>query len=383
MLSSAKYLYQLPSQVYAAGGNASQTLRDCPKQIIGRLCHLTAVQYDAAVTETWSVTPTVAGNNNFLTQVDFWDGAINRFQGGFNQLRAKERLQTGRNRTPDADVAVTSTNPRSFSRMFHVGPVQFDGFPTDFAIPTGMLENGEIRMRFGTLTELQGATGVITVATGTLKITVHLILLDELRIPPIYTFTNQTVNAGDFNISGRCLYEGIAIQVALSPTAFSAGDLGNITVDLGSGNVVNSIPKETLNQAFNDGMASGDIGSVVGEPLNATDVRWRQVNKTTPTALQVADNDLQPVLWAEPGCRISKLWSAESVARVKWDGSRTSAVLLVSRILPQNAAVAGANAQRALGRLNLSIVGLDVKTLSKKPYAGPYGEYMPWKVKTK
>lgn len=372
------YPYTLPSQTYSAGTNGTQTLRDLPKQLFGRLAHLAKITFSVVVTPTYTTAPTVVGNNNVFTGVDFWDGSVMRFQGGFNHIRAHERINHGKIRLTDGDTDIASASARYYRRVLHVGPPQFEGSPSDWLIPTGCLENGELRYRHGALTDLSADT---TAATGTVRVVAHLALLDELRIPPCYTFTNQSLTAADAQLPGRALYTSLGLLNSASFDAFTAGDLGNIRFDLGQGDIVPSVHRADLYASFQDDFATGELSGFNGDPEAAGDDNIKIVNRGTPTALVAAPNDLQPVVWSPPGARISKLNLAESVARIRWDGTQSTAVALLGRILPQPGTVVAAMVGKALGRLNLQAKNAEVKTLSKDKYNGPYTEFMPWKVR--
>lgn len=370
--------YVLPSQTYVAGQRSIQTLRDLPKQYLGRLCHLVKFLFAISMTPTYSGTPTVQGMNNLFTSVDWWDGSYMRFQGGFNHMRAKERMQTGRLRFPDADTSITSTNPRYFRHVLHAGPPQLAGSPSDFVIPTGYLENGELRFTHGALSDLKGT---VSACTGTVRIIAALALFDEIRIPPAYQFINQSINAADVNLSGRAIYESLALFNSGNFDSFSAGAIGNLRVDLGGGDVVPSVKGADRTADFLDDFASGEFATVNGDPENATfDVAGKKVDHSSPTAIAAADQDLQIALYSPQDCRITKMWLAESVVRMRWDGTSTAAVALVSRILPQPDTVVATAIAKALGRLNLVQKGVKIKTLSKKLYTGPLKEFLPWAV---
>ena len=80
--------------------------------------------------------------------------------------------------------------------------------------------------------------------------------------------------------------------------------------------------------------------------------------------------------------RISKLiYTADSGLTLRWTGTQTSATMLYGRILAQSQTSAAGIAARALNKLGLSMKGIKVKTLSKAPYNGPRGEFLPYSVK--
>jgi len=369
--------YTLPTQTYSAGTRTTQTLRDLPKVFLGKLAHVEKFLFSCVLTPTFTTLPVTVGNNNLMTAVDFWDGTFMRFQGGFNHMRAKERLQAGRNRLADASTATTSTNSRFFKRVLHAGPPQLEGAPSDFVIPTGMLENGELRFTHGNLTDISADT---TAATGSVRVTACLVLFDEIRIPPAYQFINQVASAGDTNLAGRALYECIGAVSGSTFAAFTNGQIGNVRIDFGQGDIVPTVSCRDLAAAFAADFNSGDIGVPQGDPEGTADTNNVQVNRGTPTALTTPANDLAPFWWSPTHCRINKLNLAESVCRVRWDGSLTPITLLLGRILSQPATVVAANVGKALGRLNVKAKSYKIKTLSKDEYTGSYGEFMPFKV---
>lgn len=379
MLNGQYIPYVLPSQTYTAGNRTTQTLRDLPKQYLGKLCHLMKFCFSVILTPTFSTAPSIVGNNNIMAACDWYDGSILRFQGGFNHLRAKERLQTGHIRVPDANTAATTGQSRYFRRTLHAGPPQFLGSPVDFVLPTGCLENGELRFTHGALTDISADT---TAATGTIRIVAWLLLSDEIKIPPAYTFTNQTVNAADFNLTGRALYESVALLNSTSFDAFTSANIAQLRLDLGQGDIVPSVQAADLTHAFLDDFAAGEIGVPQGDTEAALDNSAARINRgaSPATALTSSDKDLQVVLWSGPDSRITKLQLAESVARLRWSGAQTSAVAVLGRILSQPSNVIAAMAGKAVGRLNLTPKNMRIKTLKGGQWKSDKGEFMPWKL---
>jgi hypothetical protein len=369
--------YVLPSITYSAGASGSQTLRDLPKQYLGRLAHVSKFTFNVKFTPTHTTAPTTVGNNNVLTTVDFTDGSFVRFQGGFNHMRAREQLHTGRLRLPDTATGTASGTARYYDRVLYVGPPQFAGSPSDFVIPCGMLETGELRYKHGALTDLSADT---TAATGTVRVVAWLMLLDEIRIPPAYRFANLSATAADINLPGRALYESVALLDSSAFGSFAADEVGDIRLDLGSGDVVPNVHRQDLVTGFLSDFAPGEFSTVNGDPEAATDTQGRIVNQASVTALAVAPNALQPVLWSPPETRITKMHLAESSVRMRWSGSQASGVVLYGRIESQPASVVATNVAKALGRLGLQQKSVKVKTLSKKAFTSPFVEFMPWKV---
>lgn len=371
------FKYLLPSQTYSAGSTTTQTLKELPKQYLGLIAHLVAVMFRVVFTPTYTGAPGVAGENGVFTGCDLWDGGQFRFQGGFNHMRAMERMHTGRIRNPDANDSIASASARTYTRVLRMGPPQFDGSPTDFVIPCGILETGELRFKHGALSDLQGT---VSAATATVRVVAVLALMTEVRIPPMYQFINQSGIAGDMYIAGQSLYESIAFANSSTFNAFSSGGVGNVRLDFGLGEVVPNIKATDLVASFIDDFASGETG-VAGDTENATDTSTRAVNQGTPTALAAVAADLQPILWCPPGARITKLFEAQATARIRWDGSNTTPVLLIGRFLPQPPPVVTTLIGKALARLGATSKSLKIKTLSKQDYNGKHTLYMPWSVK--
>lgn len=371
-------LYQLPSTTYAASGRDNVPLRDLPVQRRGRIPHVTRFIFEVDYTPTTTALPTTAGNNMWVTAMDFWDGRVNRFVGGFNHMRAHERVNTGAIRIPDSDTDIASASARFFRRVLHVGPPQCAGGLGDFAIPTGALLSGELRLTMGALTDFAADC---TAATGTCRTFADLEMLDEVRIPPAYQVQAYSANSSDFLIPGRALFCSLYAFDSGAFGAWTAGDLANIRLDLGLGEIVSTVPAAVLNVQMMDDFARGDIGSFMGEPRAAGDDNHKTVNRASPTALTGGASDLQAVLWMRPGKKLSKCEVAESNARIQWSGTQTSAVFMAARILPQSPSVVAAIATAALKAIGRPQKDIRIKTLSKKPYSGPYMEFMPYAVK--
>lgn len=371
-------LYQLPSVTFAAGGNATTQLKDLPAFLRGRIPHVRRFIYEVDYTPTTTALPTTVGNNNLVNRCDFWDGRINRFIGGFNHLRMRERLSNGQVRVPDADTDIASGTARYFRRVLHVGPPNFINANSDFLIACAALAAGEIRWGFGALTDLAADC---TAATGTVRPFADLTLLDEVRIPPACQFQFYSASGADVPLPGRALYVNVALLNSASFDAIAAGDFDTFRFDLGQGDIVPSIMAESLNAAYNDDYAVGDLEPIQGEPRGASDDNTKQVNHATPTAIVAQTADLQVVTWTPPRAKLTKLELAETSARLQWTGSQGTGVVLVDRILSQPASVIGSLAAQVCGALGKSPKSIAVKSFSKKPYDGPYVEFMPYVVK--
>lgn len=371
--------YPLPSVAWAASGSATTTLRDLPKTLFGRIAHLAAITFENNVTTNTGATLAVLAYNDMVTRLEITNGNQNLFVGDYNSLRFREAFENGGNRVvPNAD-SIATTETSAFSRVWNAGPPKFAGAPSDFVIPCGALENAEIRYGFPALTDLNGST---TAFAATITPVAWLMLLDEVRIPPVYEWVRFTSGAADLNLTGRALYAYLAISKDIDYAAFTALDVANVQVDTGEGQVVPNVHAAILTWAFNGLNGTGTFSDVVGDARVSGADGFKE--QTTGTTLAATTLQYQPVIWPQPGCQISKLVAhAESVLRVRWSGADGTLALHAGRFLEQTETAVAAMAAKALGRLGLKDKGIKIKTLSKAPYTGPRPQYMPWSVKVR
>jgi hypothetical protein len=371
-------LYQLPSVTFTAGGNATVNLKDLPVARRGRIPHVKRFIIEADLTPTYTTAPTTVGNNAMVSRCDFWDGKINRLTGGFNLIRAHERMHTGMVRIPDPDTNIASTSTRFLRRVLHVGPPQGIVGINDFMIATGALQSAELRLVFGALTDISADT---TVATGTIRVFADLEIADEVRVPPAYKVETVSMGQADQQIQGRSLLVAAWLHKNTSFGAFSSGDIGNVTLDLGLGPVIQAIRATALTAQYQDDFGAGELGTFVGDFRGATDSNGRAINHASTTAITTQPQDLQPLYWLKPRGKLSKQEVAETAMRLSWDGSATSAVLAIARILPQSPTVAASYAQNAFTAIGRRMGPVRIKTASKRDYQGPRADFMPWSVK--
>lgn len=370
--------YVLPQVVFAAGGRFSQALNVIPKTVMGRLAHLAGITWEVQITPTFTTAPDVIGLNRVVADLKIHDGRNLRFDGNFNYLRMFETLENGRLVQPDPDTNSGSGNLFCFGRTWTPGPLGFAGAPSDFVIPAGALENGRIDYTFGALADISADT---TAANVVITCTAWLLLLDEVRVPPMVERQAWAANASDINLTGRALYPFLGVLNSANCDAIASGDFGAFTLLTGSGEVVSGVDAEVLCKAYQAQMLSGQFTPVQGEPRAATDDNGKVLNGGTPTALVSATAALQPVLWSTPNAQISKIVArVESALRLRWNGAQASGVVLATRILEQPPTAVATVATAALGRLGMGFKGAKVKTLSKQPYGGPIPEFMPYKV---
>lgn len=380
MKSGALVPYQLPSVAPSAGATFVSNFRDLPKMLLGSIAHLVRLQIRDALTLTFSAgTMTTAAQNQCIQRFDLFDGTANRFTGGFNLLRMLEVLQDGKIRQPDPANG-TTTEVRYLNRTMELFPKNFIGAPSDGECPVALLDNAQINGAAGALADYGGT---VSAATQSISLTAWLALREgEIRIPPVYEVKTQNVTGGFVNLAGRAAYDVIAALNSTSYDDFAAGDLANVSVDLGKGQQVPAIDAAVLGASFLADKGVQEVGMIESEPTGALDVNGRIVNRASITALTSASKALAPFVWSQNDQQITKLAIAESIATVKWSGTQTgSTPVITGRFLPQSEAMVKAQAAKAVGALGLKPTALKPKTLSKDAYAGRHLEFMPWAVK--
>lgn len=366
---------------WSAGGNDALSLDGLPTRVQGRIGHLAGFWVDVFVDPTYTTAPTIAGINSILKSIVFYDGAAERLNCSGFDLRNFEILENGKLLIPDPPTNNASTNEVTFRRFIPVGPMGYEGNPTDFVIPCSALKSGELRFSFGALTDYSADTTVL--GSMNIRVTAMIVALDkELRLPPAFERRSFNFGTNDCMIQGRALYTSVGIMKQAN-TAFATGDLGEVSWDAGQGQT-SSVICSTLTTMFHSLMEAGQLNQTLGEPRVATyDNNARSVNLGTPTALTLAEAFLQPVIFSPNGSRISKiLWEATAGLRLKWSGTFATPKILSARILeqPETAyAAMGARAAQALGLGAPS--GAKIKTLDKTVYKGPRGAYFPMALK--
>lgn len=369
------YQWQLPSKTVSAGASDTIEGKLLPKTLFGQICHHAQLNITVDFTPTYTTAPTFLGNNNVYTKFDFFDGSLNRFTGGLANLRNFERYAEGNNINADADQDLASASQRTIRRTMHAGPSNYMGSDSDFAIPTGMLDNAEWRLQCGALTDISADT---TVLTGTLRATSGLVLLPaEVRIPPVYERKTASATGADTQLQGRALYDAIFLQDTDQST-IAAGEVAAINLDLGMGLIVPGINAKDVLSMYLADKKKGDFSNIMGEPSGAGDDNIKQVNRASPAAIVGAIADLQPILWSPPDAMLTKRPIAESSARLFWGGTDTAMTVNTAKFLPQGKSAIGAAIAKAFAKLPFKPKTARVKTISKKPYDGPYVEFMPW-----
>lgn len=369
--------WTLPSKSVVAGQNDIIEGKLLPKMLFGGVAHVATFNPTCEFTPTYSTAPTTNGNNAVYARYDFFDGQLNRFTGSWQALRTSERIMSCTGINADADTDTASASLRVVRRTLHMGPSNYAGHPSDFLFPCGALDNAEIRMQCGALTDISADT---TVLTGTTRTLAELQLLPaEVRIPPVYERRVQSVTGGDAQLQGRSVYDYLAITDTDYST-IAAGEVATVNVDLGEGLVVPGINARDLTSMYLADRSVGEVGQVMGEPAAAGDDNVKQVNRGTPTAFVGATADLQPILWSGKDALINKRPMCGSSSRVYWNGTDTAMLIHMGRFLPQLKPAVGAMIAKAFAKLPFAPKNARIKTLSKETFDSPYVEFMPWVV---
>ncbi len=375
------YPVPLKPATFSAGQREPIPL-DVPPTMLGGWNHIESIDFVCSVTPTLSsgaLTPLEA--QNIVTGLVVNDGIQNRCNVSFALLRFIEMLELGKLQAPDPDSAAT-TEPIYFSRRWRVGPALFAGSPTDHLLPAAAIKGGRIELQYGALADLDVAATAVTVTIQPIANCVPL--YGELRIPPLSKWDFIDAAVRNIDVQGKALHHTLAMFNSGTYDAITAGDFANITLTGSAGVVGAATHIADLERKFYLDKMAGHITPVQGEPRAATDDNAKVVNPGTPTALVAATANVSPILWYNPGCRISKVRAyAESQFNIKWDGSQTTARILSGRLEAQGEAARAVMLARALAVLGLpGHKGLGIKTLSKKPYKGDVGDFMPWAAKT-
>ena len=208
--------------------------------------------------------------------------------------------------------------------------------------------------------------------------------MDEIRIPPAHERNSYVFGAAEYTVQGRALYCTVGLQSGglKTPTAITAGQIGNVSVDTGRG-AVSAVSAQSLAAFSRYLLMSGDITQLMGEPASVTDHVANEVNAGAPTALQATFAGIQPIIVSPLDSRITKLnYLSESGLRVRWSGSLTTGLVHVGRIVAQPDTARAAIAAKALAELRMNPKGLKAKVLKGDGMSsGPRADFMPYAVK--
>lgn len=269
--------------------------------------------------------------NLVLDRIEFNDGRQARFVGTGKDLAALERYESGGRRFAEP-ITTASGSTMQLRRVISVGPPRMAGSPTDFAIPNAMLQKGFLSVRFAAMTAVDAAVTAMVISY---KVAAICIAMDELRIPPFVERKVVPVSADDTIMGERLLLFG-AYGNDTAWGAIAAADFAAMTVKTGKVEVLSGVDASLVNAAYNHDMAMGQVGGNVGDARSAGDLAAREINPGTPTALQASGAVIQPVVYCQPGGRITKV--PARIARVlglKYSGANTGSVFAMTSVLPQ------------------------------------------------
>lgn len=377
------FLYPLRSPTFAANANDTVSLDSIPSTCLSGITHVVGFLFVPRLTPALTTPPTTQVQHNAINaRVTINNGFSNVFDGNFNSARLFEMAENGQLSSPDADAAANGAILQ-YARYFPLGPTNFAGSPSDFVFPAAAMRNGSISVTWNALTGLSADTTAWNSAVCELY-AVCCGIPNEIRVPPAFERQSYAFGTNEILIQGKAFYSTLAMQsgnTLLTPTAITAGQVGNVTIDTGRG-TLQTITAQALTQMQYLQFKSGVISELAGEPLSAATDSPKSVNITTPTALVGSVALCQSLVYSPEDMRISKLMiRSESGLRIRWSGSLTTGMIHSARILAQSQSARASIAARAVDELGLSIKDFKVKTLSKTPYDGPDADYMPWTVK--
>lgn len=374
--------YPMTQQTSVVGGKATYPLDAIPTTQFGEIAHLVGFLIDVRLTPTFTTAPTLAGFWSFLNSIVWFDSDSERCNLNAFQLRAKLIQECGYNPMPDPDLNSGSGNMFAAKLFIPAGPLNSAGWQTDWLYPVSALKSGELRLNFGALTDFSADT---TALTAVVKVTALLATLSqEIRVPPAFERRSFNFNANDCMVQGRALYNS-ALMLKQSLAAFSAGDIGDVTIDTGSGSVPGT-PAGQLTAINQLGLLSGIITQLRGEPLATTDDNEKVVNLSSPTAIAAADAIIQSLISPFGDARLTKQqYEAMAGMRFKWTGTFATPTIVVGRVLAQPAEAATAIAAKAsVGLGKGAPKSAKIKTLSGRPWAqADKTIYMPYSFRWK
>lgn len=347
-----------------------------PDWVRGMPAHVMGFLIEAELDPTFTNAPTLIESIDVAARITLrLENSRVVYDAGSADCRAFEFLENGAKLlTADPDGNSGSTNNIYSTRFIGIGIGGFEGNPTDFLLPNVLAMNGSIEYSTDVLADIGADT-----TAGTLRMLIHALIvpLPEIRIPPKVErkFFNGAGNA--LELGDASLIAQLTMLDAATHVAIAGGDFGAVTLNDRRGSVFAAVDAEILSRQAQVLGAAGHISPVQGEPRSATDDNTKIVNEDTPTALLAATASYNPIVPTCPGMRISKI-EVESPLRLTWAGTQATSHILTTRILPRAEDEVKDLAVRAHKSLKIPFKGVKIKTLSKRPYVGLRGEYMPW-----
>ena len=377
-MSKGMQLYPFPMKTptFTLNGKDTLSMETLPDTIFNRIAHLVSFMIDVYVVPTFTTAPTINGIMSILNNLVFFDGFSERQNISGQLLRLANIVENGKQIVPDPDTDSGTGNAFAFRIPLLMGPPSSAGYPTDYLIPCAALKSAELRFTFGGLTDFSADCTALNNVN--IRVTAMLAALDnQVRVPPAFERRSYNFGTNEAIIQGKALYP-FAFMTKQSLAAFSAADLGEVTIDTGIGSVP-SIITSSLTAIAQMETRAGIITQLRGEPRAATDDNEKTVNLGTPTALKASDAIVQSLIHSPDGHRTSKcLFEATSAMRVKWTGNFATPTVTVGRILEQPVTAQAAMATRAIAALGKNVPSASkVKTLEGRDYSGPRELYLP------
>lgn len=376
--------FLLAEKNWSASTSLEFPMTGLPPIVGAELPHVVSIDIELDLDPTYTTVPTNVQHNSALNALSIWDGQREWLPTScdLNLLRATERMENGNIVGQDAILGNGSTNNRYIRRRFYWNPPSLYGQPADGAYNTAFLSKaGMVRMNCSPLTAISADC---TAATGKVRVFCNLVpYFDKLIFPAHFVRRLEGVTNGQI-FTQNALYAWIAFLNSSSYDAFAAGDIGQVSLTFAD-QVLKAVDAQALTASFNADFKKSLIEGVAGEPRDATyDVNARQVNLTTPTAFSAQTADLQPVAWAPPGCKLTKLrYYAPTQMQVNFSGSNSGTQMISGRYQPVEAADRLQQVQTALSQAQrgANVAPPELRMASgKQQYEGNYRKFFPLEV---
>ena len=364
---------------FVAGGSYTLKLDKLkPRLDNAGISHLRAIQFSC------KATPTITGGgsesavtlNKAIKSLIITDGTSRKhFDGSFASLRAYEAYENGRLPYPEPDAAATGEQV-NFVRAWDAALATFLK-PHDFVLPAACWQDGTIEFGFAALADLDAN---LTALTLDVEVIAWVFAQQDLIIGA--QLERKEINVtSDVAVNQEALIPFFAVANSKDFDVFTAGDIGNMSIS----DEVSTAPEKIDRRVFEDGyhrdFKVGDFSQIHGDLRAATDDNPKVRNGT---ALASAPSYLQPVIWSQPGSRLSKVvYSARPGIILSVDGAQATFWGLFSRVLRRT--VNDYAKYLAACRDKLGITPDDwtpkTPTLSKDGYVGSRAAFFPQKLK--
>lgn len=366
----------LGTLTYAAGQPFSINFDLALAQLIGRVPHLRKISLHGRGTPTLSSgTLTAEELSTAMKTLTIKDAVRTYFDGSGRSLRFFEMLERGRLYTPEPDPAAT-TEQINFTRTFDLAlPEAYD--PSDYLQPLAVFKGGSIS---GTWEALATIDANLTGLALSIDVYAHVTILDDVIFGTLLERKEAPLVSGVAH-AADALYAFLGLAKSNVFAALAAGDLSTVKVQT-MAITQDAFDVRHLRDQFYEDMKSGGITQLAGEPRAATDDNAKQ---PAVTALAAAPFSLQPVLWAAPRFRTSKLiheTRAASGLVLTIGGTTTSPWGLMSRLIPRTGDFLAkyTAAMNVSLPINLNAWEMDTRAFNKsKEYVGGRKEYLPLK----